>query len=94
MPVRSPAEAASRATLHTLAERVTRGEADDVATQLPMEFNPLLGRARGGSRAIRRDSLARRVAELASLDLPAPRMSLDEFLARVAKLAPLFSGIV
>jgi uncharacterized protein (DUF2267 family) len=122
----------AQAVFVALGQAVPPRELEDLAAQLPKEFNPLLDRARGGSRDTRRDPLARRVADLASLDLPtakraveavlqtlavrlsegevddlaqrlsadwmpalerglaesrnATRMSLDEFLARVAKL--------
>ena len=42
---RERAEAAARATLETLAERLSSGEARDVAAQLPPELAPTCPRA-------------------------------------------------
>jgi uncharacterized protein (DUF2267 family) len=59
---RQQAERAVRATLQTLAERISGGEARDMAEQLPPELGPLL---HDGSRAepFDLDEFVRRVAE-------------------------------
>jgi uncharacterized protein (DUF2267 family) len=61
------AHRAGEAVLETLSERITGGEADDLAEQLPEEMRPPLerGKARSGGKA--------------------QRMSLDEFIARIAE---------
>jgi uncharacterized protein (DUF2267 family) len=63
------AELAARATLETLAERVSGGEATDIAEQLPSELSPWLDNP---SKAERFDfvEFMRRVAERASVTLP------------------------
>jgi uncharacterized protein (DUF2267 family) len=58
---RAEADAAIRAVLHTLAERIGSGEADDLAAQLPKEFKSAVPPDVRGQR-FDFDEFARRVA--------------------------------
>jgi uncharacterized protein (DUF2267 family) len=58
---REQAEAAVRATLMTLAERISGGEAEEIAGQLPTELRPLLA-ATGHAKPFGADDFVRRVA--------------------------------
>jgi uncharacterized protein (DUF2267 family) len=60
---RDTAELAVRATLATLAERITRGEADDIAAQLPSEFRPWLVHTRPEAERFSTRELIARVAK-------------------------------
>jgi uncharacterized protein (DUF2267 family) len=60
---RDTAELAVRATLTTLAERITRGEADDVAAQLPAEFRPWLVHTRPEAERFSTRELLQRIAK-------------------------------
>jgi uncharacterized protein (DUF2267 family) len=63
------ARQAARATLCTLAERITRGEAEDIAAFLPGEFRGLLAGGRGlPSRSACRSSFAASLDALSSLE--------------------------
>jgi uncharacterized protein (DUF2267 family) len=57
------AETAVRATLATLTERITRGEADDIAAFLPKELRSLLTDTPEPAEAFDRDEFIRRIAE-------------------------------
>ncbi|MEU8262190.1 DUF2267 domain-containing protein [Micromonospora sp. NPDC048999] len=57
----------SRAVLQTLAERVTAGEADELAAQLPDELGGYLAPAEGGAPG-GMVAFLRRVAELTGVD--------------------------
>jgi uncharacterized protein (DUF2267 family) len=59
---REQAEAAVRATLSTLAERISGGEAEDIARQLPRELRPLLP-VTGKAEPFGAEEFVRRVAE-------------------------------
>jgi uncharacterized protein (DUF2267 family) len=61
------AERATHATLETLADRIDRGEARDVAAQLPPEIGPALF-TDGPAQAFGLDAFIRRVAERAGTD--------------------------
>jgi uncharacterized protein (DUF2267 family) len=63
------AERATRATLQTLAERITRGEADDLAAVLPPELAAWLHKPGPAAEAFDEDEFLRRVAERAQLDM-------------------------
>jgi uncharacterized protein (DUF2267 family) len=65
---RDQAERATRATLRTLGERITRGEADDIAAQLPPEAAPYLEATSSGAEGFDVDEFVRRVAERAEVD--------------------------
>jgi uncharacterized protein (DUF2267 family) len=64
---RDAAERAIRATLTTLAERISRGEARDLAAQLPPALSPWLN-ADERSQRFDVDEFLRRVAERAGVD--------------------------
>jgi uncharacterized protein (DUF2267 family) len=64
---RPDAERATQATLTTLAERLSAGEARDVAEQLPSELRPWLT-AEGGPEPFHVDEFLRRVAERELVD--------------------------
>ena len=59
---REDAERAARATLQTLAERISAGQARDLAEQLPPELAPWLATT-GGAEPFDVDEFVRRVAE-------------------------------
>jgi uncharacterized protein (DUF2267 family) len=60
---REDAERAVRATLQTLAERIARGEARDLAAQLPFELAPWLNAGTADAEPFEADEFLRRVAE-------------------------------
>jgi uncharacterized protein (DUF2267 family) len=62
------AEALTAATLRTLAERITRGEAEDLAAQLPKELKPYLTKAEEPAEAFGLEEFIRRVAERSGMD--------------------------
>lgn len=62
MATRQAAEAATRATLETLGERLTAGAADDLAAQLPPELGAHLRRRREGLETRDLDTWLRTVA--------------------------------
>jgi uncharacterized protein (DUF2267 family) len=65
---RDEAEAAARATLQTLAERISAGQARDLAEQLPPELAPWLATL-GGAEPFGVDEFLRRVAEREGADV-------------------------
>ena len=82
-------ERAVRATLQTLAERISRGQARHLAEQLPDELVPWILTDHGGQ-GFGVDEFVRRVAAREDVD-PATaedhvrRMPVEEFVARVAE---------
>ena len=60
---RTSSELAMRATLTTLAERITRGESEDVAAQLPPELRPWLQRTSQDAESFSAREFIRRVAQ-------------------------------
>jgi uncharacterized protein (DUF2267 family) len=64
---REQAERAARATLQTLAERITAGEARDLAAQLPPELAPALNTT-GEAEPFDLEELLRRVAQRIGVD--------------------------
>ncbi|HWF33941.1 MAG TPA: DUF2267 domain-containing protein, partial [Solirubrobacteraceae bacterium] len=62
------AERAARATLSTLGERITRGEADDIAAFLPRELREALTSAPEPAEPFGLDEFLRRVAEREGVD--------------------------
>ena len=66
---RERAESAARATLETLAERLSAGEARDLASQLPPELAPYLA-PRGDAEGFDVEGFLRRVAEREGVDAP------------------------
>jgi uncharacterized protein (DUF2267 family) len=65
---REDAERAIEATLRTLAERITRGEAEDVAALLPKEVRQFLTSTREEAETFGLDEFYRRVAEREGVD--------------------------
>jgi uncharacterized protein (DUF2267 family) len=65
---REAAERAARATLETLSERLTEGQARDVAEQLPEELARWL-RPKGSRETFHADEFVRRVAEREGVDV-------------------------
>jgi uncharacterized protein (DUF2267 family) len=64
---RDQASVLTRATLQTLAERLTGGEADDVAAQLPMQMKEwLLSHATPAAEKFGVDEFVRRVSDKAN----------------------------
>ena len=75
------AEALTRATLTTLAERITGGEARDLADQLPLPLqNPVLG-AEEEAEAFTFEEFVRRTAERAGTDPTVAEMAVDAVMA-------------
>src|SRR3954469_8784307 len=65
---RERAEAVTRATLETLSERITRGEAKDLASQLPKQLqDPVLADPSPEAEAFGLEEFERRVAVRAGL---------------------------
>jgi uncharacterized protein (DUF2267 family) len=62
------AELVTQATLMTLAERITGGEARDLAAQLPKELRPFLDKNREQAEGFDLDEFVRRVSVRAGLD--------------------------
>ena len=78
---REKAVLAARATLETLAERLSSGEARDLAEQLPPELTPYLPR-RGDAEGFDVEEFLRRVAEREGVDVAtAKRHALAVFAA-------------
>jgi uncharacterized protein (DUF2267 family) len=69
---RGEADTATRATLTTLGERIQAGEADDLASQLPVEIDRYLEEADSGQR-FDFEEFATRVADRVELDSLADR---------------------
>jgi uncharacterized protein (DUF2267 family) len=67
---RDEAERATRATLQTLGERIARGEAGDLAGQLPPEVAPWVA-TDGDAEGFDVDEFLRRVADREGVDVPA-----------------------
>jgi uncharacterized protein (DUF2267 family) len=79
---RDEAERATRATLRTIGERITRGEADDLAAQLPPEAAPYLEATQAEAERFDLDEFLRRVAERASVEAErSERLASAVFLA-------------
>jgi uncharacterized protein (DUF2267 family) len=62
------AERVERATLRTLADRISGGEAQDLASQLPRDLQDALQPMREEAEAFDVDEFVRRVAERAQVD--------------------------
>jgi uncharacterized protein (DUF2267 family) len=78
------AQRAAQATLRTLAERITGGEARDIALFLPRELRPLLEETPEQAEGFDLDELVRRVAELGGLHGQAAARALDAVLETLA----------
>jgi uncharacterized protein (DUF2267 family) len=66
---RDDAVRATSATLKTLGERIVRGEADDLAAQLPPEIAPFLEKTEAAAEGFDFDEFVRRVSEREGVDL-------------------------
>jgi uncharacterized protein (DUF2267 family) len=64
------AERAACATLQTLAERLSTGEADDIAERLPAELRACLAPEDGGAQTFHVDEFLTRIAQRAGVDVP------------------------
>jgi uncharacterized protein (DUF2267 family) len=62
------AEEVARATLQTLADRITGGEADDLAAQLPVPLKDALIKQKEDAERFDVDEFIRRVSERAHVD--------------------------
>jgi uncharacterized protein (DUF2267 family) len=62
------AEALAQATLRTLAQRISGGEAEDLAEWMPTRFRPFLIKGRETAEAFPYEEFIRRVAEYADVD--------------------------
>jgi len=80
---RGEAQALVRATLRTLAERISGGEAEDLRAQLPRELKGDLASPEENAQGFDVDEFVRRVAE---------RTGLDETAAR-ARVAAVLSAL-
>jgi uncharacterized protein (DUF2267 family) len=83
------AELAIRATLATLAERISAKEASDLAAQLPKEFKPALRRRGAGPGTFDIDEFVRRVADREELT---PSEAFDHVRAVTNVLAEAVTG--
>jgi uncharacterized protein (DUF2267 family) len=86
---RDDAQRATRATLQTLGERITRGEADDIAAFLPGELRGLLTSRPERAEGFGLDEFIRRVADREGVDLEtAYRHAQAVFVALAQAVAP------
>jgi uncharacterized protein (DUF2267 family) len=81
------AESATHAVLQVLAERISGGEAEDLAAQLPAALQPDLEAPQEEAQAFDADEFARRVADRTGLDV------VDAGAAMVAVLATLRDAV-
>jgi uncharacterized protein (DUF2267 family) len=84
---REDAERAARATLQTLAERVSVGQARDLAEQLPPELAPWLA-TDGGAEPFDVDEFLRRVAEREGADLERAERDARAVFDALGRLVP------
>jgi uncharacterized protein (DUF2267 family) len=80
---RDRAAVLSRAVLATLAERITGGEARDLAGQLPAQLATPLLPAKEAAEAFSFEEFARRTAERAGAERPEAIMAVDVVMAAV-----------
>jgi uncharacterized protein (DUF2267 family) len=86
---REEAERAVPATLRTLAERITRGEAEDVAAFLPREVRAFLASGPEPAEAFGLDEFLRRIAEREGVDAQTARRDAEAvFVALGQAVAP------
>lgn len=78
---------AARATLTTLGERIVEGEADDLASSLPMEIDRFLREADSGQR-FSYDEFVERVAEREGVDRPDAAYHAKVILDIVSEVTP------
>lgn len=77
------ADALTAATLRTLAERISGGEAADLAAQLPTELQPHLTGAEEPAERFDADEFVRRVAERAGADPDRARAGIRAVFATI-----------
>jgi uncharacterized protein (DUF2267 family) len=77
------AEEVARATLQTLADRITGGEADDLAAQLPTPLKDVLIKPQQDAERFDVDEFIRRVSERAHVDPDTARKGAMATLATV-----------
>jgi uncharacterized protein (DUF2267 family) len=77
------AEKLAHATLRTLADRITGGEADDLAAQLPQPLKDDLLKDREDAEAFDVDEFVRRVSERAQVDQATARTGAQAVLTTV-----------
>lgn len=82
MPV-TDATAITRATLETLAERISGGEAEDLAAQLPKELRDYLRKQREFAEPFGLAEFVRRVSSRAGVDVASASDSVPAVLATV-----------
>lgn len=70
MATTEEAVSATRATLQTLAERISKGEASDVAAQLPQELGVYLSDAKPRPKRFSLEEFLKRVADREKADMP------------------------
>ncbi|HEY2656336.1 MAG TPA: DUF2267 domain-containing protein [Solirubrobacteraceae bacterium] len=73
-----------QAVFVALGEAVAPGELRDMAAQLPKEFDPLLAAARSGGQSVRQDPLVMSVAQLVSLAPVQARRAVEAVLETLA----------
>lgn len=78
---------AARATLTTLGERIVEGEAEDLASSLPMEIDRFLTEAESGQR-FDYDEFVERVAEREGVERPDAAYHAKVILDIVAEVTP------
>ena len=87
LPAEGEAVRAARATLTTLGERIVAGEADDLASSLPMEIDRFLREADSGQR-FSYDEFVDRVAEREGVDGADAAYHAKVIVALVSEVAP------
>src|SRR5579875_2783955 len=83
------ADALTAAVLRTLAERISGGEARDLADQLPAELKPHLAGADEPAQAFDADEFVRRVAERAGEDPEKARAGIRAVFTTIREAATL-----
>jgi uncharacterized protein (DUF2267 family) len=82
---RKLAEAATRATLATLAARITGGEANDLAAQLPLELKGPLLAGPDEAQSFDLEEFRRRVAEHAGISQEEAKIAIEAVFATLAE---------
>jgi uncharacterized protein (DUF2267 family) len=80
---REQAESIARATLRTLADRITGGEFDDLTAQLPRPLKEVVPTPREEAEGFDVDEFIRRVAERANVDPETARLGAQAVLTTV-----------
>lgn len=87
LPQRARAVRALRATLQTLGERLHPDEAEDLASNLPMEIDRFVGEAESGQR-FNYSEFVSRVATIEKSDPPDAAYHAQQILELVAEAVP------